>query len=444
MVKQYDLIVAGGGMSGVSAAVTGSEMGLKVLLIEQNAFLGGMGTAGLITMIMTSKRWFYGLGKSLIEKMIRTNRARFIENPQVDGYHYYPYDGEEMKRELEELVISSGAELLMYTKIIGVEKKDHQLTGLVLSGMEGEFSIRGKYFVDATGDAYLCRMAGEKVVYGDDDANVQAPSMLAYYAGIDFERYEKFLQVFDDGRQAAKINMIHTLMPKAVEEKIVSECDLHHPGIFRISETADIGIMNAGHVYGADCHSSAGLTAATVKGRKIAKEYLEFYRKYVPGFENAYMTNTGSTLALRETYRLEGQYVTTFEDKCGYVKFDDTIMRFDGGNVSDLHSSSADIKAYDAYKKLFFAREHLREDDYATLPFRSMKGTCTDNLLTAGRCVSADRKTLGQIRIMGYCFMMGQAAGVAACLASRERKLFDQIDVTELQAELARLGIETI
>lgn len=444
MNRHYDLIVAGGGMSGVTAAITAAKKGLKVLLIEQNAVLGGMGTSGLITMVMTSRRYFYGFGKTLMESMIGKDTARFIEKPSVGGYDHYPYDAEAMKRELDNAIMESGVELLLYTKIIGIKKEGKEIKELVVSSVEKEFTVSAKVFVDATGDATICRLAGEQIVIGDENGNVQAPTMMAYYSGIDFEKYEKFMETFEGKGQPAQIEMIHSLIPKAVEDGVLSETDMHHPGVFRINDKCDVAVVNAGHIYGADCSTSAGLTDAAIKGRKLAYEYFNFYRKYVPGFENAYMTNTGACLALRESGRVVGQYVTTFDDKSNYRKFEDAIMRFDGGAVSDVHASSADKKAYDEYKNLFAQRESINMDDYATLPFRSMKLNDTDNLIVAGRCVSGDRKVVGQIRIMGYCFMMGEAAGLAAYLAVKNDNDFNKVVVKELQEELLSNGVETL
>ncbi len=444
MEKQYDLVVAGGGMSGVSAAVSAAREGLNVLLVEKSGMLGGMGTSGLITMMMTSRRWFYGIGKTLINGMISNGGARYIENPPVKGYDYYPFDGESMKRELDALAEESGVHVLLYTAVTDVAKQGDRITEIELSGIEGKFSVKAGLFVDATGDACLCRMAGEDVAYGDADRQVQAPTPTAYYAGIDFEKYENFLATFDDGKTVPKIKMMHTLIPKAYENGDLSMCDLHHPGVFRINEDADVGLMNVGHVYGADCSTSAGMTAATVKGRKMAKEYLDFYRKYIPGFENAYLTNTGNSLSLRETFRLQGRYITTFSDKTEYKKFSDAVMRFDGGAVSDLHASSSDANAYGNYVKLFSKRESVKQDDFATLPYRSMQCCKTENLLVAGRCVSADRETLGQIRLMGYCAMMGQAAGLAASLAFDKKQNGFDINVELLQNKLKLHGVETL
>jgi hypothetical protein len=442
--RPYNLIVAGGGISGTSAAVAASRRGLRVLLVEQSSMLGGMGTGGLVTMMMTSRSWFYGIGRKLIDKMIAQGNARLIPNPAIKGFDYYPFDAEAMKRELDRLVLESGAELLLCTKIIGTEKKDGKITALHMAGVEGKWYVCADYYIDATGDGRLAALAGETVSYGDKNFQTQAPTMMAYYAGIDFDKYERFLETFEDGKRAAKINMIHTLLPQAVKEGVVSQLDLHHPGVFRISEQSDVGMMNVGHVYGADCSTSRGMTEAVVRGRRMAFEYNNFYRKYIPGFENAYMTNTGSILALRETGRVTGLYETTFEDKSNYVKFPDAVMRFDGGAVSDVHAASASKEAYQAYVDLYAKREQVRSDDYATLPYRSIITPGTNNLLLAGRCVSADRKVLGQIRLMSYCFMMGEAAGVAASIAQSAQQAVWDVSPTKLQTELKKNDIETI
>ncbi len=430
-------------MSGVAAAVAAGRKGLSVLLIEQSSMLGGLGTSGLMTMVMTSRHWFYGIGKEIIDRLIAEGNARIIEDYPVKDYNRIPFDAESMKLVLDDIVLTSGVDLLLYTKIIGVDQKAGNILGLFLADSEGNHYVEGKLFIDATGDAVLAYYAGEPVEIGDEEGNTQAPTMTAYYAGVDFDRYEEFLATYAGGPKIPKVNMIHDLIPKAVADGVLSVEDYHHPGIFRISPCFNVGVMNAGHLYGADCLSAEGLTEATVKGRRMAREYLNFYRKYVPGFEHAYLTNTCSSLGLRETRRVVGQYVTTFEDKTNYRKFDDAIMRFDGGAISDVHASSADKDAYQAYYDLFSKREDVREDDWAELPYRSLLPQNTKNLLLAGRCLSADRKTQGQLRIMGYCFMMGEAAGLAAAQAIETNRLPGEIDVCRLQADLRENGVET-
>ena len=444
MQKKYDVIVAGGGMSGVAAAVAAARQGMSVILVEQSSMLGGLGTSGLMTMVMTSRKWFYGIGREIMEDLKDRGEARWIDDYPVKDYERIPFDAESMKRKLDDIVEKSGAQVLLYSKITAVQMENGCITSITVNGPMGDFTIEGKVFIDATGDGMLAYYAGEEFDLGDENGNTQAPTMTAYYAGVDFDRYEAFLQTYADGPAIPKVNMIRDLVPKAVEAGVLSVCDLHHPGIFRISLCFNVGVMNAGHIYGADCLSPEGLTQATVAGRKMVKEYLDFYRKYVPGFEKAYVTNTCSYLGLRETRRIRGKYVTTFADKAAYRKFPDAIMRFDGGAVSDVHASSADKKAYEAYYKLFTAaRETVREDDWAELPYRSLLPAKTGNLLLAGRCLSADREVQGQLRIMGYCFMMGQAAGTAAALAVSKAVSPENVDIEALQKQLLNDGVET-
>ena len=443
-MMKYDVAVVGGGMSGVAAAVAAARRGRRVALIEQASFLGGMGTAGMITMIMTSRSWFFGIGRELIDKLIEKGEARKIEKPAVAGYDYYPFDNEAMKRALDELVTDSGVDLFLCTRLYGAECSDGRITELRLHGQEGAFSVSADAYVDASGDAVLSREAGEDTVYGDGEGNIQAPTMIAYYSGVDFARYEAFLAEFEDGVRPAKINMMRKLVPLAVKEGVLGEDDMHHPGVFRISEDTDIGLMNAGHVYGADTRTSRGLTEATLRGRRMAKEYLEFYRRYIPRFENAYMTATGSALALREGRRTVGLYSMPFSEKADYVKHEDGIMRMDGGAVSDVHASSSSKDSYNAYVKLFADRDKVKLDDYATLPLRCLKAARTKNLLLAGRCVSAAREVLGQIRIMGYCFMMGEAAGITAALATEHSIDTISVEAKAVQAALLDSGVPTV
>ena len=439
-MERYDVVVCGGGMAGVAAAVAAAQNGKKVLLVERTGNLGGLATNGMVTVLMSSLSWFSGIGKALIQGLIEEGGAWHIPDPAVKGFHYYPFRPEAMKRRLEDLILENGVELYLYTMVTGVTKLGSRIQSVTLSFGGSSFPVEADAFVDATGGAYLCQLAGEEILRGDEKGDVQAPTMVSCYAGIDFDRYEAFLKTYEDGIKPAKINMIHDLVPKAVEEGILWGVDLHHPGIFRHLPDAPGGAMNAGHVYGADVFTPKGMTQATLEGRRQAHALLQFYRKYIPGFENAWIPTTGSELSLRESGRVVGEYMVNFDDKTEYRKFPDSIMRFDGGAVSDVHASSASPEAYKAYVKLYADRDSVRRDDWAQLPYRSLLPKKTDNLLVAGRCISADRKTLGQIRLQSYCLMMGQAAGTAAALAPGGN--VKNVDVPALQQTLQAAGME--
>lgn len=437
---RYDVIVCGGGISGVAAAVSAAREGKQVLLLECSGMLGGLATGGSVSVLMSSLRWFSGFGKELIASLMEKGAAWHIPDPAVKGFDYYPFDAEAMKLHLEQLVQDHGVELFLYTTLCGAETANGRISAISFSFGGKTFRAEAAVYIDTTGDGSLCRLAGETIHEGDEVGAVQAPTMVARYSGIDFDRYEAFLRTYEDGVKPAKINMIHDLVPKAVEAGVLRQVDLHHPGIFRHLPDSDGGIMNAGHVYGADVFTPKGLTEATLEGRRQAAELLRFYRAYIPGFENARMVNTG-VLALRESGRVDCEYMVTFEDKTQYRKFPDSIMRFDGGAVSDVHASSGSPEAYKAYVKLYAARESVRRDDWADLPYRSLLPKKNGNLLVAGRCAGADRKAMGQIRLQSYCAAMGQAAGVAAAMAADDGNV-KSLDVAALQQKLRGAGVE--
>ena len=432
----YDVLVAGGGTAGVAAAVSAARRGAKVCLVEQSSMLGGLGTSGMMTAVIAPKRYFGGIGAEIVDML----RQRGGTGPDVapGTYAWVPYQNEAMKVLLDDIVMDGGVDLYLYTKIIGVKKNEDIIRGITLSGPDGNFVIEGKVFIDATGDGILSCYAGEDFELGDAQGKTQAPTMTAYYGNVDFDRFSAFIS--EEGGDYVKI--IHKYVPIAVRDGVLSLEDLHHPGAFNVGE--GLALVNAGHVYGADCTTAKGLTMATVAGRKLANEYIAFYRKYIPGFEKAVMTNTASWLGIRETRRIKGRYLLSYEDKKNYRKFEDGVFRFEGGAASDLHASSPSREDYLKYHSLFTAENRHDPDDYCTFPYRSLLGGKNNNLYIAGRCLSADRITHAQLRVMGYCMMMGQAAGTAASVCARGNIPAPDINVPELQKMLLADGLKNI
>ncbi|MCL2665355.1 MAG: FAD-dependent oxidoreductase [Defluviitaleaceae bacterium] len=414
-------------MAGTAAAVTAARNGADVLLVEQGTALGGLGTAGGITSLISWAPAFGGFGLEMYNRLAAEGGAA-----PYSSHADKPYDGEYMKRVLDGLVGENCADMLLYAKVTDISIDGGRLAGIELCGGEGKFFVTGKYFIDCTGDAALAFMAGEPC---EPLGDTQAPTLMCRYTGVNWDEYQKFLARYGGDN----VPMIREILPKAVAAGDVRTADFHHPGAFRINNV--LTLINVGHVYGADCLSPRGLTEATVEGRRLAAEYLGFYKKYIKGFENAYLVNTACTLGIRETRRLSGRYMLTFEDKAGYKKFDDTVMRFEGGGESDLHASSASEEAYNAYYTLFTS-EQPRADDWASLPYRCLLPQRAGNLFVAGRCISAERKVQGRLRTMGNCLMMGQAAGTAAAICLKENIASDKININKLQDTLLRQGVK--
>lgn len=432
----YDVIVAGGGMAGVTAAVSAARNGCRVCLIEQSMVLGGIGTGGLVTCLIAPEQYFGGIGREILDEMYR--KGALGCNVGKDNYSFVPYNNEEMKLTLDSLVSSeAGIELLLYTKIISAECGGGMVKSITLSAYEGLRTVSAKIFIDATGDGALSLLCGEAYEYGDENENIQAATLPAYYADIDYKKLNEYI----DGNGGDFIGIIRRTVPKAVEEGVLSYVDFHHPGAIRIGD--NYGIVNAGHLYGMPLKTSADFTKAMLAGRRLAREYFEFYKRYMPGFENAVYMATGSILGVRETRRIVGCHITDYKDKTEYKKYEDGIMRYQGGPSYDLHASSNEKEDYERYFEKYTATEE-RVGDYALLPYRSLRAAENKNLLLAGRCASTDRRVNAQNRVMGYCAMMGQAAGTAAAITVSDGVTTDKTDICRLQKRLSLDGVQNI
>ncbi len=436
----YDVVVAGGGPAGCAAAISAARQGARVCLVEQTAMLGGNGTSGLVTQIFGPKKHFGGIGVEVIDSL----RARGGVGPTVkpDVYWWVPYQNEALKLLWDDMVSESGTELYLCTKLIDVEKAGAQIRSMTVAGPEGCFKIGGKVFIDTTGDGVLSCFAGEAYLLGDENGATQAPSMEAYYANVDFDKFSEFIQR-ELSKAGSYVGIFHNYIAKAVRNGVLRDEDLHHPGAYRIGD--NLALMNVGHVYGADCTTAGGLTRATLAARKLAHEYLAFYRRYIPGFEQAVLVSTASWLGIRESRRIVCRVMITYDDKKCCRKFDDAVMRFAGGSRTDLHASSSKREDYQRYFTLFTTDAVPPDpEDYCTLPYRCLVARKAENLLVAGRCLSADRETQAALRVMGYCMMMGQVAGSAAAAAVRENTVVAEINVPTLQAWLRDDGIVNI
>lgn len=431
---KFDVVVVGGGVSGVCAAVSAVQNGASVCIIEQTGVLGGLGTTGLMSLVISSKYHLGGISKEIVD----TLKMRGATNPYLpkNDYEFVPYQVEEMKLLLDEKIIMNDITLYLYSRVYDVDVKENKLTAVKVAGPEGNFVIEGITFIDATGDAMLSLYCGEEYELGNEKGETQAPTMVAYYSNVDHQKLNKFLEEECNGDFQ---NAVEKYVPLAVEEGVLSMVDFHHPGAFPITYNANV--VNAGHIYGADCVTASGMTKATLEGRRMARQYYNFYKKYIPGFENAEYMITGSTLGLRETRRIIGKYVTCYEDKISYRKFEDGVIRYDGGPASDLHASSNDMKAYLDYFNMFTDKNDIRSDDFALLPYRSFQAVKTKNLLVAGRCLSADRVVHARVRVMGYCMEMGQVTGTAAAMLKDRNGITDDIDIKALQAKLRAGGL---
>jgi hypothetical protein len=226
------------------------------------------------------------------------------------------------------------------------------------------------------------------------------------------------------------------LLEQAIEDGFFSHRDRHLPGVFHTGPTT--GMSNSGHVFHMNALDTASLSSGMIKGRKLVMEYLEFYRQYVPGFENVEHITTASLMGVRESRRIVGEYELNFDDYLARRQFPDQIAMFN--KAVDIHVYDDSDEEYERYYDEFHKSGRLEEGECFGIPYGVMVPTGSKNLWVAGRCVSSDVQVHGSIRVQPAASMMGQAAGTAAVQSIQTGETTDELDTAELVTTLRAAG----
>lgn len=432
----YDLVVAGGGPAGCAAAICAGRLGAKVLLVEGQGCLGGTGTSGLVTefdpMANGEQMVVGGLMREIIETLYARGYVPELLSPKrwrQEAMKWTPFDAEGLKLLLDELAAEAGVEVRFFTRAIDVDMSADgaRVNGVVLSNIEGLRYVRAKAFVDATGDVMLAKLAGFPCYEaGKDTEHIMPPTLCALFSGIDW----RALQPGDIGlpHHQEKIE-------QAIADGFFSQNDRHVPGM--MMNTGDVGSMNSAHVFGVDALNCRSLSDGMARGRKLVQEYGAFYKKYF-GLENLHLVATAAMLGIRESRRIQGEYVLDYADYCARRKFPDQICIF--AKAVDIHVYDCTEEEYQRYYEEFNRLDRYGPGEYYGVPYGVLVPEGAQNLWVAGRCVSTDVKVQGSLRVQPAASMMGQAAGVAAVQAIRKGCTCTQVDTAELVETLRSQG----
>jgi len=418
---EVDVFVAGGGPAGVAAAVSAANQGAKVYLAEAHSCLGGMGTSARVPLFMQLSDGVNflpgGFGREVVDRLKTQSRLRGPAN-----------DIEALKRVYDEMMLDAGADFTFHTTLVAVEAAAGRISHVVCAAPSGMFAVRAKTYVDATGNGDLAVWAGAPFEKGDDQGSLMPGTLCSVWAGIDWDRWyaARPKQPQPDGFK----------LEQAFADGVFTVRDEHLTGMFRLGEHGGAG--NIGHTFNVDGNDERSLTKALVDGRKGLTEYLTYYREYVPGFEKLELVATGSLLGVRETRRILGDYLLSLEDYNRRAVFPDEIGRY--AYPIDNHPTRPGKDTYEQHRREFDEDLRYKKGESYGIPYRSLLPQRLENVLVAGRCMSADRMVHGSIRVMPGCFITGQAAGVAAAMSAESNTAPRQIDVAKLQQRLKALG----
>ncbi|WP_438449021.1 FAD-dependent oxidoreductase [Gorillibacterium sp. sgz5001074] len=429
---EYDVVVAGGGPAGVAAAVCAARLGLKVLLVEATGTMGGMGTSGLVTAFDPMANGERMLVGGLMKEIVETMYARGYMSPGIDPncwrlyyHHWSPFQVEGYKRVLDELVIRAGVEVRFFTRLIDadVDAPSRKVNGVVVHNIEGYRYIPARAFVDSTGDAVLADLCGVPCrEAGRDTPHIMPATLASLFTNIDWEQKEKI-------NEQAGVEV-----RKAIQDGHFTQPDPFLVGLTKVGH--HVGYLNGGHLFHLNALRVKDLTDGMMFGRKIAEEYLAFYRKYIPGCEHMEHVTTASLIGVRESRRIVGEYELTIEDYTSKREFPDQIGVFN--KFVDIHPYECSEEAYRLHMEEKINRFKLKPGEHFGIPYGILVPKGWENLWVAGRCVSSDVLVHGSIRVQPACSMMGQAAGTAAAQSIRTGQPAYALDTEELVHTLRR------
>lgn len=424
---QVDVFVAGGGPSGVAAALSAVRQGGRVFLAEAHTCFGGMGTSGLVPAFMqfTDGVNFLadGIGREIYDRL-RAAKGSGPDDGEENRYLCVAIRAEVLKRVYDSLMADSGAEFAFQTQVIGIEKSSEgKVTHAICAAKSGIFAVEAKVFVDCTGDGDLAVLAGAGYEKGDADGSMMPGTLCSLWADIDWA------SVRADGRWAQSV------LQSVIDQGEFPVPDRHLPGMYRIG--THVGGGNIGHTFGVDGTDERSLTQAFVYGRRLALDYERFYKEHLRGYEDMELVATAPLMGIRESRRIAGDYVLCLDDFKARACFDDEIGRY--AYPVDIHAAKPDADHFAAFEKEFEALRYGPGESYG-IPYRSLVAQGLDNILVAGRCISSDRYIQGSVRVMPGCFITGQAAGVAAALAAGADGDVRAVRIEELQSKLSDMG----
>jgi len=414
-MKKYNLVVAGGGLTGVAAAVSAAREGLSVLLIEKVGSLGGAMTNSLVYPFMeywttdpkTKEKKFLSAG---IFAEMRSLHQKFMNNN-----HLLEFKPEYFKFTLDELVTGAGVELLFHGMIFKTETEKKKITKVSVATKAGIIDVEADFFIDATGDGALFYLAGCDYQIGRNADNLCQPMTTCFrMSGVDME---KFAADRSHLQEAYKQEQLDGIIKNPREDILIFQ---------NIGE----GILhfNTTRIIKLDPTDPFEVSKAEIEARRQVAEMDAFLKRHSVAFKNATIINIATEIGVRESRKLKGVHILTERELRDCTIFEDSIAL--GNYDIDIHNPAGSGTSH-----YYFA-----PGEYYSIPYRSLLPREYTNLLVAGRCLSATHEAQASVRIMPICATMGEAAGVAVATAYKTNKNTHTVDVTVIQEKLVEKG----
>jgi len=464
---EYDVIVVGGGTSGVAAAISSARVGANTLLIERLGALGGQmnvsGPPGFAYAWLFNPRW-----EQVIAGIIEETHSRLLKEghalPHLKtdfraGYSFSYIDPDWWGLLIFEMMQETGVQLLLHSLAVDVLKQDNHVKGVIVENTSGRQIVFGRVVIDCTGEGDISVRAGAPYEMMPKD-KLQPHTISFTVDGVDWDKVLTYIkenlnefsfrphpylnwtqeQAHERIKRVKDITEIGEQMGWiSLRDEAIAKGEWHGKsgvGFFLMPREGGViqaHFQHSSHVSDIDPTDARGLTCGEIEARRQVVIAWKFIKKYMPGFEKAYITRICPELRIRESRRIMGDYVLTSNDVVQARKFGDVIGKSSfpkGGH----HVASTSTLTLDEN------HEYPKDGGSHDIPYRCLVPKNVENLLVAGKPISTDRDSYH--RFLQQTMVTGQAAGVAAALCTKMGVTPRQLekDVSKLQEILLEQG----
>lgn len=397
-----DVIVIGGGPAGTAAAISAARCGKKVMLLEQSGQLGGMGTLGTVSIFMPVGN-VTGIYREIISEVAAESLPPDHDTsiaPQYSPFLLRHYLNEKMKRE--------NVEVYFHTQFVGTIKDGSRLKAVVAATREGLRAFEGKQFIDCTGDARVAIDAGVPYTSGREADGLTQPMTLMF-------------TMQNTGKPVAPI-----LPAGCYRYETVSDLPQGRRLYWERNGEGTL-LVNMTRVKGNGAKIE-DVNRAEIEGLRQVFSVANYLQRN--GFETYVLSHIAGQIGVRETNQIRALYTLTEQDLVEGRRFDDVVAQT---------NYEIDVHSPDGHK----STDERHIDGY-DIPYRCMVPEEVDNLLVAGRSISATHVAMSSMRVQPTCYALGQAAGIAATLAMDAGCAAADIPVVKLHSLLLDQGVKFI
>lgn len=444
VIAKPDVLVVGAGPAGLGAAIAASRNGATTLVIEKYGFPGGNLTTSMVNPIFTfhdinGRQVIKGIAEEIVERMVASKASiGHVTDLTFDNASMTPFDPERTKVVLFEMLEEAGVDILCHTLVTDVQVNDGIINTVIIESKSGRQAICPQYIIDCSGDADVAALAKVPFTIGREEDGAMQPATLYFRVGnvknVELRKWMK------DNRNLLKDNptdeeidsqkAIAFLGLNSLVDKAIADGDLDDevaPRILMYELPNNQFSVNSTRLQNVDATNARDLTRAEIRLRKQVLQVHEFLRKQIGGFSESCIIDTGIQVGTRESRHIKGDYTITEVDILQGTVFNDGIAC--GTFAIDIHPPKGKQQIFTGSGRVVYE-----------VPYRCLIPQGVDNLLVAGKTISATHTAFGSIRVMATCMATGEGAGTAAALLNQSKKWTREIDIVRLRKVLIENG----